>query len=132
MLAASIAFTPVLVLAAETEKVEESATLSVETVPGSVEIKVNSETIGFAPIHDLALPPGEYVISASFIGREPVGKNVVLGAGKTTDIHFYLSNGNLKGESWFSRRDFLLGFALFCGVVGFTLLIGFSTMDLGY
>jgi len=129
-LAALIAFAPALVIAAETEKAEEPAKLNVVTVPGYVEIKVNSETIGFAPIRDFALPSGEYVISAYFNETEPIEKDVFLVPGAPTDVWFYSSDG--AGGSWFRTRDFLIGVGLFWGVLGLTVAIVFSTADWGY
>lgn len=125
---ALIAFTPALVLAAETEKVEELASLNVVTVPGCVEIKVNSETIGFAPIRDLGLPPGEYVISASFDGTEPIERNVILETGVPTDVWFYSAKG--AGDGWFRGRDFLIGIGLFFVVLGLGLVIAFNTVEM--
>ncbi|UCE27844.1 MAG: hypothetical protein JSW52_03570 [Candidatus Coatesbacteria bacterium] len=128
VLAVLVAFTPTLVLAAETEKAEEPATLNVVTVPGYVEIKVNSETIGFAPIRDFALPSGEHVISASFNETEPIEKTVFLVPGVTTDVWFYSADGT--GDGWFRGRDYLIGIGLFGIALGLGLVIGFNVVEM--
>jgi hypothetical protein len=127
ILAALVAFVPTLVLAVETEKVEELASLNVETVPYSAEIKVNSETIGNAPIRDLPLSPGFYIISASFDETVLIEKTVILKTGAATDVWFYATEG--AGGSWFRTRDFLIGVGLFWGVIGLYVAIIFNTGD---
>jgi hypothetical protein len=127
MLAALVAFVPTLILAADTLEVTELATLNVVTVPGYAEIKVNSETIGFAPIRDLAMPSGEYVISAFFDENEPIEKNITLTPGDATDVWFYATEG--AGRSWFRTRDFLIGVGVFWGVIGLYVAIIFNTGD---
>lgn len=131
MLGTIIALTPTLVLAAEAEGLEKPAYLKVETVPDGVEIVVDNEIVGLTPISRLVFPPGEYRVSALFPGRERVEKGVVLEAGTTTDVRFYSTEGNGKGEGWFSERDALIGFGLVWGLMGLSILIAFSKADFG-
>lgn len=123
ILAVLIAFVPVLALAAETEDTEKPASLNVKTVPDNAEIAVNSEAVGVAPVRGLVLTPDEYAVTVFFAGSEPVEKNIVLEAGTTTDVRFYLNKGDGNDEGWFSGRDWLFGFALFWGVLGLSLVI---------
>jgi ABC-type transport system substrate-binding protein len=120
-----IALTPTMVMAAETA--EGLATLNVETVPGYVEIKVNSETIGFAPIRDFALPSGEYVVTAVFNEKVTIEKSVFLKPGTATDVWFYSAEG--EGSSRFSTRNLLIGVGLFV-VLGLGIAIMFSVDDM--
>lgn len=124
-----VAFTPALALAAEVDKSETPAYLNVNTIPDGVEIIINNETVGFAPISRLAYPPGEYRISASFSGRERLEKDVVLETGTTTAVSFYYVGEDEK--DWFSERDALVGFVLVWGITGIAFLHWFMTADWG-
>jgi hypothetical protein len=127
MLATLVAFTPMLVLAAEVDDMGKPSYLSINTVPDGVEIVVGNEIIGLSPISRLAFPPGEYRVGALFPARESVEKSVILEAGTTTDVRFYASEGNVHGEGGFSERDGLIGFAAVWGIVGISFLIWFAT-----
>jgi hypothetical protein len=129
ILVAVTALTPTWVLAGEINDTEKPAYLNVETTPDGVEIILNNETVGFAPISRLAFPPGEYRVSALFPGRERVEKDVVLETGTTTAVNFYSVGESEKG--WFSERDALIGFGLVWCLMGFSILIGFSKADFG-